>query len=241
MVNKINVGFKAIGIGFDPHAGNIYLPRSQECSSPMPPCYPYGHYGSIVVINATNDSITNEIIIGSGTFPGVPVFDSVNSDLYVGVGGKNYGVYVIDDKTNSIKKVISTQAWPAAIEVDSKNGYIYAANGYGGRRTIDVIDGKRNTVVNSIILPNEYSSQLGDGAYDSKNREVYFSDVGNHFIIAINGTTKSFIRTIPLPAGLLPEWLAFDQKNGKIYVSHGSSNSISIIDGKTDSIKKTIY
>lgn len=241
VISRINVTSRAIEIGFDPSTGNIYVPQSQDCSSPRPPCYPYGHYGSIVVINGTNDSIIKEIIIGSGTFPGVSVFDTVNGDLYVGVGGKNYGVYVIDDKTNSVKKTIQTQAWPAGIEVDSRNGYIYVANGYGGRRTIDVIDGTINKVINSIILPNEYSSQLGNGAYDSKNREIYFSDVGNKFVIAINGTTKSFLRTITLPDDLLPVWLVFDQKGEKIYVSHGSSDSISIIDGKTDSVKKTIY
>lgn len=116
---------------------------------------------------------------------------------------------------------------PDGAAYDSKNGYLYIAN--GGERSVNT---SNVTVVNgkSVVATVPIKWQARSLVYDSRNGYIYVADAaypGN--VTVINGT--SVIARIGV--GIGPANPVYDSENGYVYVpdTNGNSTNLSVING----------
>ncbi|MDD5530383.1 MAG: T9SS type A sorting domain-containing protein [bacterium] len=130
--------------------------------------------GTIYAVNGTSKVVTNEIEIPEEV-SGIAV-NPITGYVYV-TSNENNNLYVIENVTHSIEKVVTVGMYPNGIGIDSLLNHIYVCGGDG---TISVINGITNSVITTVnigaglrgIWVNSSTHILYVGCYDGKVLEL---------------------------------------------------------------------
>jgi YVTN family beta-propeller protein len=136
----------------------------------------------------------------------------------------------------SIKGIISVASQPEGLAVNYLTNRIYVAlPSFGGTSdSLAIIDGKSDTVIDTISIP----PIAYDVAVDVTTDAIYvggsYTDengVQQSEIVVVNGVTKKVERTIPISStsGSGIQSIAVDPLTGKVYVANASDNVVDVI------------
>ncbi len=205
----------------------------------------------ILAHNAFADTIVNTISVpsctcGIGYGPyGIGINQNTNTvylDVSGGFGGRNGGVFVINDTTDTITGKIATNGGPGDVAVNPNTNKIYVADeGYYSTRpqfypnhTVFVINGSTNSLISTITV--------GTGPYgvsvNPNTNKIYVTNLNSNTVSVIDGLTDTVANTISV--GTNPGSIGVNTNTNKIYVTNLNSNTVSVIDGSTDTITSTI-
>ncbi|HET7247937.1 MAG TPA: YncE family protein [Streptosporangiaceae bacterium] len=118
---------------------------------------------------------------------------------------------------------------PVAVATDPATGMVYVTEPF----KLVVIDGKTNTVVASVHVPD---SVFGV-ATDSATGMVYVSDPAHLSVLVINGKTNKVTATIKVGGGIF--WFAVNPLTDRIYAQANTNTgleSVVVIDGRTNKV-----
>lgn len=166
----------------------------------------------------------------NGSYPEDLALDANASKLFVATEGGL--VVVVNTATDRLDGTIAVAGGFWGIAYDSRNGEIYAAQGFGGNKVV-IINAANDTIVGNVSVQSLPEAVTVDEA----NGRVYVMNTGSRGVSVINDSTNQVIGTISVGNG--PVSGALDTSNGKLFVSNYQSDNVSIIDTATDQIVGT--
>lgn len=185
-----------------------------------------GPKSAIWVIDGATDKLESVILDPVASATGLAL-DSDQQRLYVSDMSKNE-IAEIDIKTQKVLRkfasvAVEENARPAAagpvsdtinLEIDTKNGMLYAINQKSG--TVSLIDIKSGNILKTV--------KTGSGALSArvnpKTGDLYVANRGDGTVSVIDG--KTHFVTAHLSTGIHPQTVAIDPKTGQVYVSNKS-------------------
>lgn len=174
-----------------------------------------------------HSTLPGNVVPLNGSYPEDLALDSNASKLFVATEGGL--VVVVNTSSDRLEGTIAVDGGFWGIAYDSRNGEIYAAQGFGGNDVI-VINATNDTVVGNIAVQSLPEAVTVDVA----NGRVYVMDTGSRSVSVINGATNLVIATIPVGSG--PDGGALDTASGNLFISNYQSDNVSIIDTATDQV-----
>lgn len=169
--------------------------------------------GSLSVIDVADNHVKATVDIGVASGP---TFAVVSPDgKYIYVANERYGITVIDAVTNTVKTSIGTGSHPleAAITPDGKTLYVTAEPD-----ALFIVETATNKV-NSIIMDSPRGLLMSpDG------KILYVSNLYGHSVSAINTSTNSVIKVIPVIENPLD--MAISSDGTLLYVINSIDNGV---------------
>lgn len=187
---------------------------------------------SVYLLNTATDTVTKKIR-HVGNHPSVVRVLPDHSKIYVdNLGPLTSHITVIDPKTQSIVKKISTRGIPYASMALSGNGrYLFVPTVLS---LVQVIDTQTDKVV--------YTHKVGTlpfGIEASPDGSRFYSYFVDNTVAAYDTRTGRQIGP-RLPSGALPLWSALSSDGGTLYVFNVKGNSITVIDTASWQVADTI-
>lgn len=166
----------------------------------------------------------------------------------IGINDKTQTLYTTNTRTNSVsaidmktKKVINTIVAPGGkahtreVVVDEDLNRIYITD-VGGGSKIWVIDGKTNTLVNTIENTGKSTTGI---VLDKKIQKLYVTNMGTNHIGIIDIKQNKLVDSIPT-GGEGSTNLAFDAKTNRLFVANQKSADLTVVDLNTRKVVQTI-
>jgi YVTN family beta-propeller protein len=257
-----NTIVKNITVGYSPH--DIIISDDQQAIYTTTDM----DLGTVSIVNATTNTLMNQITTGGGTVHGIAIF---NGTLYV---GDVYGGKVLVIRDNAIKEEIKVGYGPEYVEIRPPDRKVlYVANPL---RSISVVNLANNKVIKDIdsgitphglsftkdgsrlFIVNIYNNTLS--VIDAQNHELintipvgknpeyvelsphdtvaYVANLGSDSVSKVDLMTLQVMAEIPVGKG--PHEIAFSADGDLVYVSNMKSNNVSIINTSTDKVVATI-
>jgi YVTN family beta-propeller protein len=148
---------------------------------------------AVRVINPITNRLVHTVSVGYG--PSGIAFDSDNGNMYVANFYSNT-VSVIDGNTNNVIRTIPMlldSANPSGIVYNPTDKHLYVINYYslgnrgsGGGGTVSIINDYTNNIIANIAVGN--SPQ--DGAFNSANGQVYFTNLLSNTVSVISSSSR---------------------------------------------------
>jgi YVTN family beta-propeller protein len=168
---------------------------------------------------------------GSTSSQGIAVNSQTNT-VYVCSNGQ---IVVINGGTGAIVTSIPVPLCVFALAVDETRNQIYAGT---IDKTIQVIDGTTNAVVNSYATDFKNSFATGLAMDSAKNRLGVAYTVINGPVEILDAPSGTLLGTV---SGLnSPESAAFTPSGGRLVISEGGANSLRFVNTQTFNIVKTL-
>jgi DNA-binding beta-propeller fold protein YncE len=168
---------------------------------------------------------------GSTSSQGIAVNSQTNT-VYVCSNGQ---IVVINGGTGAIVTSIPVPLCDFALAVDETRNQIYAGT---IDKTIQVIDGTTNAVVNSYATDFKNSFATGLAMDSAKNRLGVAYTVINGPVEILDAPSGTLLGTV---SGLnSPESAAFTPSGGRLVISEGGANSLRFVNTQTFNIVKTL-
>jgi YVTN family beta-propeller protein len=186
--------------------------------------------GGIAVIDGTNDTVIKTVTVGS--IPDGVAVDRRRNLVYA----SNFGggtESVIDGATNRVKTTIQIGGSPFGVTVDPVANRIYVGT-YLDTNTVSVINGKTDTLIDTIFQPTIYGSEV---SLDRRLHRLYVTGTADD-VVVIDTTDDSVVATIAV--GVHPTGASVDVATDHVYVPNQFSDSVSIIDATTDAVVHTL-
>ena len=171
--------------------------------------------GTVSIVNATTNTLMNQISTGSGTVHGIAIF---NGTLYV---GDAYGRKVLVIKDNAIKEEIKVGYGPAYMEIRPDGKVLYVANPLSSISVVDLADNKVIKDIYSEITPHGLS-------FTKDGSRLFIVDIHNNTLSVIDAQKHELINTIPV--GKNPEYVELSPHETIAYVANLGSDTVSKID-----------
>lgn len=157
VVLSVGTGTGTDAVAYDSQNGNAYVASEQS--------------SNLTVINGTNGTAVGSVTAGAVGVTAL-AWDSVSGNLYA-TGGDIGKIYAIDPTTDSVVTTFPDTYYPVALEYDSLNGYLYAANDlaptYGN---VTVINTTGESTVGMVTVGNDPSGI----AVDSTSGDVFITN-----------------------------------------------------------------
>lgn len=167
--------------------------------------------------------------VTAGWEPDGVTYDSSNGDIYV-TNDASDNVTIIHGTASAGTTGIGDGC--SSISYDSVSQSLFAPCTWGNNITI--LGGTTNHV-GSLAVPGA----VPWGSCAAKG-DVFVLGDDTSVVYVINGTTRSFVTNISLPAGSNPQDCAYDPSNGYLYTADMNSDAVSVIDVATNSIVTSI-
>ena len=100
---------------------------------------------------------------------------------------------------------------------------VYVVSNFG---YVTVIDGKTNTVLNTMAITTT-ATGIGDIAINTAINRIYVSDSDNNKVAMINGITNDTLKTIQV--GKSPIGISANPDNDHVYVANSGDDTVSVI------------
>jgi YVTN family beta-propeller protein len=216
MMKTIPVGSGPRGIVYDSGTSKIFV----TCA----------YAGKVFVIDDATREVVKNVTVGY--LPSYAAYDSGKGEIFVSnVGGS---VSVISDTNYTVVATVSvitvptgafgTDIRPHALCYDAGKGEIFVPC-WGGDAPIHVISDSNNTVVASILLPEELQTREPEAAgYDPINGEIYIGN-GDNTVYIISDTNNTIVDSIKTKGG--PVGFVYDSGKGYMFLANQYDNSIS--------------
>src|SRR5215469_10104967 len=164
--------------------------------------------------------------------------DSATNTVYFGGFGK---LTVVDGSHNTVATTVALPATSSSrVAVNTVTDTVYVllpATTAASAPTVQVIDGKTDTVLPPITLP--VGSVPADIAVDSSTDTVYVSEGGADAVAVINGSTNKVTTTVSI-SGMRPGELAVDQSSDVVWVTDARGFSVYAISGASNTVTPTV-
>jgi YVTN family beta-propeller protein len=156
----------------------------------------------------------------------------------------SFGILAQNAFADQVIAKIPVGSYPQDITVNPNTNRIYVSNNYGGALgaadSVSIIDGKNNTVVNTINFgvwyPGNPITSLEGIAVNPNTNMVYVAGSYTQVLYVIDGNTNAFVANITLNNFLGA--IAVNPNTNKIYVT--AQDHIFVIDGSTNKLIKDI-
>ncbi len=179
--------------------------------------------------------IETTIVVGKA--PQALAYDSVNCKLYVASEGSN-AVFVIDTRTNQVRKRIAVGPNPCALCWNYKAGKIYCANNdLNNPGTVSVISTASDSVIATITVARNPSGLV----YNAQRNKVYCSNRGSFSVTSIDAQNDRVLSTISVSQN--PNEILYHPTSDRVYTTggaYGQPGKIHVIDCATDRLVATV-
>lgn len=227
-VQKINS--EVYQLVYNPGDGNIYVAGPKAGFNRQADNFVY-------VLSGKDLAVKDSINVGKNLPFGIGL-NTRTQTLYVGHSIQN-SVSAIDLKTK--KQTIipggKEKGKIREIVVDETRNLVYVSD--HGNPSVWVIDGKTNTLVQSIDHPGAYLIGLN---VDPARERIYATDgdtmEGN--ILVFDSKSRTLVDKYKTWS-YCPMNIAVDYKSNRIFVSQSNDNNITIVDGNTGQIINKVY
>ena len=236
--SPIPVGDTPEGIAISPDGTRIYVANQAQ-----------GGFGTVTVIDSTNDSVVTTVPIGSGSGPSGIAVHPDGSRVYVAnVGtGSSPGntVTIIDTATNVIIKNVTVGTAPRHLGFTPDGRFVYVSN--VASDNLSVIDTTTDTAVGAPFSvaagPGGIAiSADGNRAYVANGGPEVFSRPGGVFdfvsVLDLSTTPPTLLRTVTVDQ--MPIDVAITPDRGCLFVANIRVHNISALDTQSDTVVATI-
>lgn len=223
------------GIAVDPSDGDVF----GDCVASI------GLAGNVTVVSgSTYDTLSNIVVQND---PSGIAIDSSTQRAFVPQqipeGPTAIGnVSVINTSSLSVVAEIAPDRSTPAIAnwfmddaYDSWNGDLYLTN--SGSANVTVVDPSSG---GTLAIVRVTPSQTSDAwcVADNTTGNVYVYNGGWNYIAVLNGSTNSYLTSIPVGYGV--DDVAVDAENGFVYTSFGNLSEVKVINGSSNSVVTSI-
>ena len=227
-------------IAIDAKTGNVYVPCDPTYTYPLP--YP----DQVLVFNTlTNSLIATILLPATSTYTSNPwdvAIDSTTETVYVAnASGATGGVWIIDEKTQSLTGYIPLGVSATAVSVDETSQKLFVAS--SGGKDVLVIDVKKGSSTRNTVLATIPLGVAPDGiAVDPVTGKVFTANIDANSISVIDEKSDTVTATIST-GDYGPYKLAVDSAHGTLYVTNllggttgAESTSGMVIEEATNSV-----
>ena len=192
-----------------------------------------------VIDGNTNIIIGNKIEFNSVVAEGIFVNETTNK-IYVSLTNDNE-VAVVDGDTNLILSIIpvaglSGAALIASLSGNSSNNMVYLSGGVIGTRKIFVIDGRTDTLVDTL-------SDIDDAEIldvDIETNQLYAVNNGATNTISVINVSPANKNDVTISTGFDPDIISLNHITNRIYVTNFNGEQIQVFNGFTNILIATI-
>ncbi len=160
--------------------------------------------------------------------------DAATGLLYVGSEFDSH-IQVIDPETNTLLTPIDLPVGSGAadIAIDSTRGLAYATERYlGAGDELFVIDLAQGQVVDRIGgLHRPWGVTVG-----ADPSTVYVADQFGEAVVVIDTHARTIARSVPMPGGSYPTFIAEDHGAGRLFVTTQHSSGVAVVDMQSWSV-----
>ncbi len=212
--------------------------------------------GWIYILNQGDDSVSafnpaGPFVVGTITATNGlglnPVSVTANSQGWIFVVTQGDGVNpgalnLIPSGFYYIAASIPLGIGPTSSVVDPNLNRLYVANTVGN--TVSVFDASNVNVANNPAMPLLATVAVGttpigitallDGS------KFYVANEGSDDVTVVSASSFSVLKTIPLPSGANPVFIASDPTSSKVYTANQGTSNTSIIQTSNDSVAQSI-